>query len=51
VLIAGATALMGATMLLWNRWRWPWAVPVRLLCLLLMMFAGAVLAADLVNRD
>ena len=42
---------MGATMLLWNRWRWPWAVPVRLLCLLLMMFAGAVLAADLVNRD
>jgi enterochelin esterase-like enzyme len=51
ILIAVAAALMGATMLLWNRWRWPWAVPVRLLCMLLMMAAGALLAADVVNRN
>jgi enterochelin esterase-like enzyme len=51
VLIVAAAGLIGATMLLWNRWRWPWAVPIRLVCLLLMMVAGAALAGDLVNRD
>src|SRR6266566_3134791 len=51
VLIVAAAGLIGATMLLWNRWRWPWAVPIRLVCLLLMMVAGAALAGDLINRD
>jgi S-formylglutathione hydrolase FrmB len=51
VLVATAAALMGATMLLWNRWPWPWAAPIRLLFLLLLMAAGVVLVADIVNRD
>ncbi len=51
VLVAVAAALIGATMLLWNHWRWPWAVPIRLLCLLVLMVVGAALAADIVNRD
>jgi S-formylglutathione hydrolase FrmB len=51
VLAVAAAALMGATMLLWNRWPWPWAVPMRPLCLLLLMVAGVVVAADVVNRD
>ena len=50
VLIAASAALVAGTMLLWNRWpRW-WAFPMRLLCLLLVMVAGAVLAAGVVNR-
>jgi enterochelin esterase-like enzyme len=50
LLIAVATTLMAVAMLLWNRWpRW-WAYPMRLLCLLSVMTAGAVLAADVVNR-
>jgi S-formylglutathione hydrolase FrmB len=51
VLIAVAAALIGATMALWNRWWWPWAVPMRLVCLLLVMVTGVVLAADVVNRE
>ena len=51
VLIGAAVVLIGATMLLWNRWPWPWAFPARVLCLLLLMAAGAVLAADVVNRE
>lgn len=50
-LIAVAAAFIGGTMLLWNRWRWPWAVPARLLCLLLIMAVGAALAGDIVNRN
>lgn len=51
VLIAVAATLVAATMLLWNQWpRW-WAVPMRLLCLLLVMASGVVLAADVVNRS
>jgi hypothetical protein len=50
VLIAVAATLMAATMLLWNRWRCWWAYPMRLLCLLCVMAAGAMLAADVVNR-
>jgi S-formylglutathione hydrolase FrmB len=51
VLIAAAAALMGATILLWNRWPWPWVIPMRPLCLLLLMAAGAILAGDIINRD
>ena len=51
ILIAVAAALVAATMLLWNRWpRW-WAFPMRLLCLLLVMASGVVVAADVVNRS
>src|SRR6266508_4324985 len=50
VLIAVAATLMAVTMLLWNRWRYWWAYPMRLLCLLCVMAAGAMLAADVVNR-
>jgi S-formylglutathione hydrolase FrmB len=51
LLIAATAALMGATMLLWNRWPWPWVIPMRPLCLLLVMVASVVLAGDVVNRD
>ena len=51
LLIGVATALVAATMLLWNRWAGWWMPPVRLLCLLCVMAAGAALAADVVNRD
>jgi S-formylglutathione hydrolase FrmB len=51
MLIAAAATVVAATMLLWNRWpRW-WAFPMRLLCLLLVMACGVVLAADAVNRS
>jgi enterochelin esterase-like enzyme len=51
VLIVATAALMGATILLWNRWPWPWAAAMRPLCLLLLMVAGAALAGDVINRD
>lgn len=51
VLIAVAAMLVAATMLLWNRWPRCWAFPMRLLCLLLVMASGVVLAADVVNRS
>jgi enterochelin esterase-like enzyme len=51
LLIAATATLMGATMLLWNRWPWPWVVPMRPLCLLLLMAVGVVLAADIVAAD
>jgi enterochelin esterase-like enzyme len=51
VLIIAAAALMGATMLLWNRWPWPWTIPMRPLCLLLLMAVGAALTGTIVNRD
>src|SRR6266540_3761045 len=51
LLIGVATALVAATMLLWNRWASWWVPPMRLLCLLCVMAAGAVLAADVVNRS
>jgi enterochelin esterase-like enzyme len=50
LLIAAGATLLAGTMLLWNRWPGRWAFPMRLLCLLLVMAAGAVLAADVVNR-
>jgi S-formylglutathione hydrolase FrmB len=51
VLIVVAVTVVSATMLLWNRWpRW-WALPMRLLSLLLVMASGVVVAADLVNRS
>jgi enterochelin esterase-like enzyme len=51
VLIAVAATVVAATMVLWNWWpRW-WAVPMRLLCLLLVMACGAALVADVVNRS
>jgi hypothetical protein len=50
VLIAAAATLVAVTMLVWNRWsRW-WAYPMRVVCLLSVMVAGAVLAAAVVNR-
>jgi hypothetical protein len=51
VLIAVAAMLVAATMVLWNRWPRRWALPMRLLCLLLVMASGVVLAADVVNRS
>ena len=51
VLIAVAGTLVAATMLLWNQWpRW-WAVPMRLLCLLLVMASGVALAAGIAIAD
>jgi enterochelin esterase-like enzyme len=51
VLIVAAAALMGTTILMWNRWPRPWAIPMRPLCLVVLMVAGAVLAGDIINRD
>jgi enterochelin esterase-like enzyme len=51
VLIAVAAMLVAATMVLWNRWPRRWAFPMRLLCLLLVMASGVVVAADVVNRS
>jgi enterochelin esterase-like enzyme len=50
VVIAAAATLVAVTMLLWNWWPGRWAFPMRLLCLLLVMAAGAVVAGDVVNR-
>ena len=51
LLIVVAATVVSATMLLWNRWpRW-WALPMRLLSLLLVMASGVVVAADAVNRS
>jgi S-formylglutathione hydrolase FrmB len=51
VLIAVAAMLVAATMVLWNRWPRRWALPMRLLSLLLVMASGMVVAADAVNRS
>src|SRR5690349_20456478 len=48
--IAFAVAVLGMTMLLWNRWPHRWAFLFRLLSLLLVMASGAAVLADVVNR-
>ena len=51
LLVAAAAALMAGVACLWNRWTRLWSVPMRLVSLLLVMVMGAVLAADVVNRQ
>ena len=51
LLCAAAAALLAGVALLWNRWPRRLSAPMRLLSLLLVMVMGAVLAADVVNRQ
>ncbi|GGY87103.1 esterase [Streptomyces olivaceoviridis] len=51
LLCAFAIALITVTMMMWNRWPTGWAPVLRLGCLLLLMVTGAVVTADVVNRE
>jgi enterochelin esterase-like enzyme len=51
MLVAAAAALMAGVAYLWNRWPRPWSVSMRVVSLLLVMVMGALLAADVVNRQ
>ncbi|MER7839127.1 hypothetical protein ABTY98_25445 [Streptomyces sp. NPDC096040] len=48
---AFSIALISVTMIMWNRWPTGWALAPRQGCLLLLMVTGAILAADVVNRE
>jgi S-formylglutathione hydrolase FrmB len=51
LVVTAAVAAAAGTVLLWNRWRRWRAYATRALCLLLVMGAGAALAATAVNRE
>jgi enterochelin esterase-like enzyme len=50
LLLLGAALLLAGTYVMWSRWPAAFALPVRLLCLLLLMGWGALVVLDQINR-